>query len=553
MELINFIIIYSILTVSILGYGFLFSKVFTKYNNFENNPISIGYIGIFGIFFSIIISYLSNLIVPHNNLHNLIYIFIGLIFFFIFYKKQYKKIISKYFLFSYLLSFFAVFYFKSHDDFPYYHLSLINNIVENKIEFGISHFDIAFNHVSSLFYFHSLFKTIFTGDYFYQIGQLSIVIFVNTILLENIFTRKSNKSLNITFFLNLVLLIFINIFFYRLAEHGTDRSAQILFFVAFILIVNLFEENKFKKKIFELIIIIFSLIISIKSFYIIYSILFFISYLKFFKLSDTLKIFKIFPVSYLGILILCLIIISNVAASGCFLYPISATCIESFFWGYGKEQVSGAMQWYEIWSKAGASPNYRVENFNEYLQNFNWVSNWLDNYFFNKFSDYLLGVVFTLIVLFSFFWPKKLNFDKFKKYLPIYLLLIILLIEWFINHPALRYGGFVLVFLVITFPFIILLSNQKFEFTKKLISIKIIILIIFIIFSGRNINRIVNEYKVYDYNFLKKPNYLIKSNFYTMQNTKKKYFKNPSKCYKNNSLNNIKCKKILNYNFYYKH
>ena len=128
-----------------------------------------------------------------------------------------------------------------------------------------------------------------------------------------------------------------------------------------------------------------------------------------------------------------------------------------------------------------------------------------------------------------------------------------MLAEWFLNHPALRYGGFVLVFLVIAFPLTILLSNQKFKFTKKLISIKLIILIIFIIFSSRNINRIVNEYKVYNYNFLKKPNYLIKSNFYTMQNTKKKYFKSVSKCSKNNSLNKIKCKEIFNYNFYYKH
>ena len=280
--------------------------------------------------------------------------------------------------------------------------------------------------------------------------------------------------------------------------------------------------------------------------------MFFIAYLKFFKFSEILKIFKIFPVSYLGILIFCLIIFSNIASSGCLLYPISTTCIEIFFWGYGKEQVVGAMQWYEIWSKAGASPNYRVENFNEYLQNFNWVSTWLDNYFFNKFSDYLLGVVFALIVLLSFFWPKKLNFDKFKKYIPLYLILVILLIEWFLNHPALRYGGFVLVFLVVAFPFIILLSNQKFEFKKKLISIKIIILIIFIIFSGRNINRIMNEHKVYDYNFLKKPNYLIESSFYTMKNTKKKLFKNPSKCSKNNSLTKVKCKKIFNYNFYYK-
>ena len=125
----------------------------------------------------------------------------------------------------------------------HYHFSLINNITENKIEFGISHFDIAFNHVSSLFYFHSLFKTLFTNGYYYQIGQLSIVIFVNTILLENIFKKNSSKSLNVSFFLNIFLLIFINIFFYRLAEHGTDRSAQILFFLAFILIINLIEEK----------------------------------------------------------------------------------------------------------------------------------------------------------------------------------------------------------------------------------------------------------------------------------------------------------------------
>ena len=210
------------------------------------------------------------------------------------------------------------------------------------------------------------------------------------------------------------------------------------------------------------------------------------------------------------------------------------------------------MQWYEIWSKAGASPNYRVDNFNEYLQNFNWVSNWIDNYFFNKFSDYLLGVVFTLFILFTFFRPKKLNFGNFKKYIFIYLALITLLIEWFLNHPALRYGGFVLVFLIATFPFIILLSNQKFKFKKKLISIKLIILIIFVVFSGRNINRLANEYEVYDYNLLKEPNYLIKSNFYTMQNTKNKYFKNTSECSKNNSLKEIKCIKIFDYNFYYK-
>ena len=36
MEFLKFLIIYALLTISILGYGLIFSKKFTRYNNFEN-------------------------------------------------------------------------------------------------------------------------------------------------------------------------------------------------------------------------------------------------------------------------------------------------------------------------------------------------------------------------------------------------------------------------------------------------------------------------------------------------------------------------------------
>ena len=156
-------------------------------------------------------------------------------------------------------------------------MSSILNLTQNKIEFGIHHFDIAFNHVSSLFYFHSLFKTVFTEDFFYQIGPLSIIIFINTIILEKILKKKNNEHLDLSFYLNIFLFIFINIFFYRLAEHGTDRSAQILFFLIFIMFVELVEKRKFSNSIFEIIIIILFLIISLKSFYILYSFPLFLS------------------------------------------------------------------------------------------------------------------------------------------------------------------------------------------------------------------------------------------------------------------------------------
>ncbi len=72
MEFFKFITAYSILTLSIIGYGFFFSNYFTKYNNINLSDVSIGYIGLFGIFFLTFISYSTNIILAHNNYHNLI-------------------------------------------------------------------------------------------------------------------------------------------------------------------------------------------------------------------------------------------------------------------------------------------------------------------------------------------------------------------------------------------------------------------------------------------------------------------------------------------------
>ena len=60
MELFNFLLFYSLFIVSIIGYGLFFSLKFTKYNNFTKTNISVGYLGLFGIFFLILISYFTN-------------------------------------------------------------------------------------------------------------------------------------------------------------------------------------------------------------------------------------------------------------------------------------------------------------------------------------------------------------------------------------------------------------------------------------------------------------------------------------------------------------
>jgi hypothetical protein len=275
MPIISFIGIYLLLLSSIIGYGYFFANNISTYNKNAN----IGYLGIYGIFILTLVSYLTNLILPHNFIHNYIVIFLGLFFFvkYIFTIKKIKKDFDiKLLLFFIIISLFAIFYFKNHDDFPYYHLSFMHNITLNKVEFGLGNFDLAYNHVSSLFFFHSLFKLPFTGDYFYFIGPASILIFINMILIKNIYQIDKEKNLNFVKFLSLFIFIFINVFFYRLAEHGTDRSAIIIIFLIILLMFQILENKVLDRIKFENFIIFFFFILFI--FFFFYFLLFILNF-----------------------------------------------------------------------------------------------------------------------------------------------------------------------------------------------------------------------------------------------------------------------------------
>ena len=75
-----------------------------------------------------------------------------------------------------------------------------------------------------------------------------------------------------------------------------------------------------------------------------------------------------------------------------------------------------------------------------------------------------------------------------------------LLIEWFYNHPALRYGGYIIFALIFFIPLSIFLSNYE---MSKNFRFKIIILFFLVtsIFVGRNIDRIIYEQNFYQANF----------------------------------------------------
>ena len=344
-----------------------------------------------------------------------------------------------------------------------------------------------------------------------------------------------NNRYDFIFFLTLLSVIFVNIFFYRLAEHGTDRSAQILIFILFIEVFSLHRRSIVLDQNFTKIFILLGLIVSLKAFYILYLLILFPIFLHFYKKKIFLNFFKNFYF-YIFCLVGFFLILINIFNSGCIVYPVSISCFPNFEWSTFNE-AKASNDWFEQWAKAGAGPNHRVDNPQNYIIGFNWVSNWIEMYFFNKVSDFLLGLLFLLtIVLLVFYSKNKINIKIKKQIFHIYLIILILFFEWFYNHPSLRYGGFSLIALIMFIPFSIYISkfiSIKF-FKEKIIFLIVLSLMIFV---GRNINRINFEIQKYDYNLFSYPYYYLDDTHFRVDKFFKQILLSRQNCIKKEKIN----------------
>ena len=525
-----FLTSYFLIVLSVIGHGVLAIKV-TKTNVSTDD---IGFVGLVGIFFLILYSYLTHFFIEHDYLHNIIFIIIGLlsVYYFRFKILTKKNLIFLFLIFS--IIFVAFIIFKTHDDFGYYHFPYSHYLNKFSMIIGIGPLNHGFKTPSSIFYLNSLFYLPHLDYYLYHMGSILVLGFSNIILVSNIKKYLDKKDNNNLFFLNLLAFIFINIFFYRIAEHGTDRSAQILIFLFFIYILSLREHYEKFDNILPKLIILLSLIISLKSFYILYFIFIipFIYYIL--KDNKAYLIDKIFrnPILYFSILLGACVMLVYFFNTGCLLYPVQQTCISGIEWGIPKSEVSALNTHYQWWSKAGGGPGYSHEIEKElYIQNLNWLSNWIDKYFFNKMSDFLLSLVFISIILVIIFRSKKKKLinKNFKINLFYYFCIILLLIEWFYNHPSLRYGGFVIFALIFFIPLSHLLS--KYEISQNFgFKIMIIFFLVSSTFIGRNVDRIFYEQNFYKANFKQNMFFFTDKKYFSIDTKLKDLFKIYNNC-----------------------
>ena len=500
----NYILLYCsalIISFSILGYGFLLSKIINK----DLLAFNLGYQGLLGILFLTTISYFTIFFFKHGYIHNIIIHIIG-ISSFIFYiknKKNYFKLKRFIILFSVL--FIGLLIIRNHDDFNYYHLTYSLGLTENKIFMGLGQFQHGYKHHSSLFFFNSVIFLPYIKYYLFHSLVWFTLVFINYLILD-FFLFNKTKELKFEHFFYLFLILFINVKFSRIGGYGTDLSSQMILMTIFPLIYSTLQldiKSPLFKSNFLMIVLIITYTVTLKSFFIL-NFLFLVPFLFLYDYKKILNLAIFNRAFAFSIITIFLLLSINLAYTGCAIYPIKTTCLTNqLSWALEKDHVEMMNNWYQQWSKSGASSTYRVENPGEYIKGFNWVSNWYERYFLYKFKELIGGIVFLIILVLILFRGTARNLPnkrKNKTLITLFVITLTLFFEWFYNHPALRYGGYYLFCIMVFIPVCFYLSQKKLIFIKRRKVIISLILVSFIIFYSKNIERINEDLKIVKYN-----------------------------------------------------
>ena len=462
----------------------------------DYDSLEIYEIGLLGIIFLVFLSFIFHLIVPLNEIYNS-FIFISLILFFSFKikKKIFKNFILdyKFILISFLLIFIMTLKYKPNEDYGYYHLPYIINLVSEKIIFGLSNLQPQFGWNSTWLNFSSLFYLPILEIKGTQLSNSILLFFVFYMFLKELFSFNNKNKLS---FLFITLLSgYVIIKFSRISAHGFDFPANIYTLLSLYYFIKIFEEkNTSNINKYFILILCFSLFaITIKLSAFATPILIIFIFLLINKKKDVIIFIKS-PLIFCFLFFL-LWILQQFIFTGCFIPHFEFSCIKTVEWYTNdiSNMISG------LTGAVNKSFNTYEGDLTsvEYVRNFNWVNIWFERHKIELIEHFLAAIIpFIILIIFNIksSFNDENNILKSLINMKLFFIFIISftifgLVVWFIKSPVIRFGIpylFLLIFLTST----LITQILKINFKKGLYFV-IILSVVFNI--SKNIDRIIKN------------------------------------------------------------
>ncbi|MFL2898344.1 MAG: LIC_10190 family membrane protein [Candidatus Pelagibacter sp.] len=502
---------------------------------------------IIGIIIVSLISLFANFLIPLNKLFNTSLLIIGLTILLYQKKLKFNKNEIIFILVSGLVTFsLLIFSNNNRPDAGLYHLPYTNILNDYKIIFGVSNIHFRFGHISIMQYLSAINNNYLFGNSGIVIPLASsasffIIYFFNNVL--GIFRNKNEIDLSKVF--SIFVIIFISYKINRYSSFGNDALAHLSFFY---LISILLKKDKPELNFIYLICVFIFLNKPLMIIVFIIPLLIFIRYYN----RKNLKLLFSMPT-----FLLILWLTKNIAVSGCAIYPVKITCINSLKWT-DLNEVHLESRSGEAWSKGWPDRKDNNISFNDYNKNFNWYKTWS-----KKHGKFIVSILFpyilvALVIAYLISGKSKSDFKMFKNfdffYFISFFVSIIGSLIFFLKFPIFRYGYSFLVSSIILSTFFAIQRINLKNITKIT---KVIFLICIVAFFGKQAVRSVKNYSnkdiwpnIYSFNKNIKPKIskVNISNYLDIYTTNHLCMYNKSPC-TNYKLKNINIEKKQSYLF----
>jgi hypothetical protein len=477
LETVLFFVLLILYSLSLAGYGKLFTHKYKK-SFFED------------IFFGFIaVSFLITLIHFFFRISFFITIITLILGLFLFLKNKnftIRILDKKNFTYLLILIFLTPIFLtqKFHEDFGYYHLPYVVNMVEEKIIFGLANSNIAYSHNSIWLNILSIFYLPKNNFNFLTLPTFILYLAFIVFSLKNIFGLNEKKASN---FFILISVFYLIIKFTRLSEFGNDIPSTIFSILSIFYYLKFSETNDANERkyffLFNFTFTIFAILIKFSCIPLLFltTILFVKNYQKLFK--ELLK-FEYLFIYFLTILFF----FQQFIYTGCFVFPSKFSCLNiSWF----NNEVLLLSENLELTNKSYSMAKDVIFK-EDYLKDFNWLPFWFERNYTEIFENILTMLIpICLLFIFSNNQKKKIILETKNK--KIFFLFIVIGFGFWMNFsPVYRFS-------IVYFLSLIFVLTQTI-YNKRVLNNKVLVALfaLAILFNfTKNISRLSSKSNIY--------------------------------------------------------